>query len=230
MGKLFGMLGALVAYVSIGTVLALGMGVGYLMLNGALTRERTAEIVAILQGFDRRAAQAAADADRDAAHASQASPADLARARALKNRDLELREQALRNYHEQVRSERVKLTQETDRYKQIKTAFDTELNTLRETAVATSQENARVILENIKPKQAKEQIVRMVQAGEMKSAVMLLSAMPVTKRAKVITEFKTDEESQLLAEMLKLIRQGEPEVTLIDRTRDQLDAAPQSQP
>lgn len=225
MGKLLGMLGALVAYVCVGTVLALAIGAAMLWQSGVLTTDNVAEVTAILRGEDRNAARKAAEAEREAAANAQVSLADLARARAKGTRDLELRELALRNYHEQVRSERLKLAQEADRYKQVKAAFDAELAKLKETALATNQENARLILENIKPKQAKEQIVRMVQAGEMRAAVALLSAMPINKRSKVVAEFKTEDESEELAEMLKLIRQGEPEVPVIDQAQRQLDAA-----
>jgi hypothetical protein len=76
----------------------------------------------------------------------------------------------------------------------------------------------------MKPKQAKEQIERMLVDGEMKQAVVLLSSMPIEKRAKIVTEFKTDKESEELAEMLRLIRAGEPDVTLIDETKDNLRA------
>ena len=49
----------------------------------------------------------------------------------------------------------------------------------------------------------------------------LLSAMPIEKRAKIVAEFKTEPESEQLAEMLRLIRAGEPDVTLIDEAAKQ---------
>jgi hypothetical protein len=74
----------------------------------------------------------------------------------------------------------------------------------------------------MKPKQAKEQIQKMLAERELKQAVTLLSAMPIEKRTKIITEFKTEEESEQLAEMLRLIRAGEPEVTLVDEAQKNL--------
>jgi hypothetical protein len=162
------------------------------------------------------------DEARARARLPQPSLAELAEARALKSRDLELREQELRNQLNLIRQEQSKLVAEADRYQRVQNDFEQRLKNLREGAVATNLENARLILENMKPKQAKEQIERMLVEGEMKQAVVLLSAMPIEKRAKIVTEFKTDKESEELAEMLRLIRAGEPEVTLIDETKNNL--------
>ena len=96
------------------------------------------------------------------------------------------------------------------------------LDSLRSGAIATNVENARLILESIKPKQAKEQIVLMIKDGQMKDVVALLTPMPVTKRAKIITEFKTPEEAKMVAELLDLIREGVPEAPLVDETKKQL--------
>jgi hypothetical protein len=128
----------------------------------------------------------------------------------------------LRNQLNLIRLEQSKLIAEADRYQRVQTDFEQRLKNLREGSLATNLESARVILENMKAKQAKEQIQLMLNDGEMKQAVVLLSAMPVEKRAKIVAEFKTDKESEELAEMLRLIRAGEPEVTLIDETQRNL--------
>src|SRR6266568_3110310 len=100
MGKLFGMLGALVTAVCIGTLLAQLIAVAWLWQRGVLTHDSLVAITAILQGVDRDAARSTAAKDQEPSQASQVSLVDVARARALRSRDLELREQALRNYHE----------------------------------------------------------------------------------------------------------------------------------
>ena len=56
----------------------------------------------------------------------------------------------------------------------------------------------------------------------MKQAVALLAGMPIEKRAKIVTEFKNEKESDELAEMLRMIRAGEPEVTVIDEAAKQM--------
>ena len=62
----------------------------------------------------------------------------------------------------------------------------------------------------------------MIDKQEMNEVVTILVAMPIAKRAKIVSEFKTPDELQKLDEMLRLIRQGVPEVNLIDKTRSQI--------
>jgi hypothetical protein len=225
MKKLFGAMSAAFVYFCIGQTLALFVLVGALVAKGLLTHDKLEQIAAVMQGVDLREVTESIDEARAKAKLPQPSLQDVAAARALKSRDLELREQELRNQLNLIRQEQSKLTSEADRYQKVQTDFEVRLKNLREGVIATNLENARIILENMKPKQAKEQIQRMLTDGEMKQAVSLMSAMPVEKRAKIVTEFKTDKESEELAEMLRLIRAGEPEVTLIDETQKNLSRA-----
>jgi hypothetical protein len=225
MKKLFGALSAAFVYFCVGQTLALFVLVGALVAKGLVTHDKLEQIAAVMQGVDLREVTESIDEARAKAKLPQPSLQDVAAARALKSRDLELREQELRNQLNLIRQEQSKLTSEADRYQKVQTDFEVRLKNLREGVIATNLENARIILENMKPKQAKEQIQRMLTDGEMKQAVSLMSAMPVEKRAKIVTEFKTDKESEELAEMLRLIRAGEPEVTLIDETQKNLSRA-----
>jgi hypothetical protein len=222
MKRLFGALSASFVYFCIGQTLALLIIVGAFVAKGHLTHDKMEQIAAVVQGVDLRDLQHSIDDARAKSRLPQPSLEELAEARALKSRDLELREQELRNQLNLIRQEQSKLVAEADRYQRVQTDFEQRLKNLREGAVATNLENARLILENMKAKQAKEQIERMLVEGEMKQAVVLLSAMPIEKRAKIVTEFKSDKESEELAEMLRLIRAGEPEVTLIDETKNNL--------
>ena len=222
MKRLFGALSASFVYFCIGQTLALLIVVGAFVAKGHLTHDKMEQIAAVVQGVDLRDLQHSIDEARAKSRLPQPSLEELAEARALKSRDLELREQELRNQLNLIRQEQGKLVAEADRYQRVQNDFEQRLKNLREGAVATNLENARLILENMKAKQAKEQIERMLVEGEMKQAVVLLSAMPIEKRAKIVTEFKTDKESEELAEMLRLIRAGEPEVTLIDETKSNL--------
>jgi len=223
MGRLVGALSAAFVYFCIGQTLVIVVLLGAFIAKGHFTHHKLEQIAAVIQGVDLVELQHSIDESRAAAKQPQPSLRDLAEARALKSRDLELREQELRNQLNLIRQEQSKLTAEADRYQRIQTDFEQRLKTLREGTVATNFENARLILENMKPRQAKEQLQLMLDEGEMKQAVVLISAMPVDKRAKIITEFKSEKESEELAEMLRLIRAGEPDVTLIDETNASLN-------
>ncbi|HEY5316247.1 MAG TPA: hypothetical protein VIK18_27205 [Pirellulales bacterium] len=227
-GKGFRAIGWLISCACIATVLALAVLAGYCWWQGVLDRDKLTDLAGVLDGS---ASATRPEAEIIGLHdrTNQPSLLDIARARAIQSRDFELRQQMLHSQSEQLKDERVKLTGEIDRYNRVKTALDRQLDTLRAATLSNSQETTRLILETMKPKQAKEQIVRMANEGSMNEVVALLSAMAPTKRAKVITEFKTPDEVDKLAEILKVIREGEPELSLIDQAKTQLQPAPAGQ-
>jgi hypothetical protein len=222
MTKLINAISALVVYLCIGQTLVMLMIVALLIAKGGLTHEKFRQIAAVVQGVDLLALREKIEEDRLKADTPQPSTADLADARARASRDLEIREQELVNIRNRLAKSQSDQAEEADRFRRLHDDFEARLRTLREGAVAANMENARLMLENMKPRQAKEQIQKMLAERELKQAVTLLSAMPIEKRSKIITEFKTEEESEQLAEMLRLIRAGEPEVTLVDEAQKNL--------
>jgi len=214
-GRLFAAVTAIISAVCVATVIAAALGLGYLRQQGKLDEKTLLKLIAVVNGVETSPAAPRGRAD-DGSGSEQASLEHVARQRALKTRDIELREQALSDNLSIVRAEYAKLIDEKDRYERIKTAFRTQLEEERQGVLATNREVVRGILENMKPKQAKEQILRMVKEGEMADVIKILSLMPGAKRAKIVGEFKTDEESQTLAEILKQIREGVPEEGLVD--------------
>ncbi|HVX61791.1 MAG TPA: hypothetical protein VHC19_14345 [Pirellulales bacterium] len=220
MGRALNICGALIAYLCVATVLAEAISLAYLWSKGKLNEETVLRVVAAANGIERPQPSQTSAVPEDG---KQVSLEDLARARAMKSRDLELREQSLADNVAVVKAEYDKLIDEKDRYERIKAAFRSQLDELHEGALANNRETARLILESLKPKQSKEQILRMVQDGEINDVATLLSAMPTTKRAKILGEFKTDEEAATLAEILKLVREGIPETALIEDTMKQLE-------
>jgi hypothetical protein len=222
-GRILAGCGALLGYLCIATVLAEALALAYLSSQGKLDEAMFLRIVAAANGIDRPAAGRKSPGEAGADDERQVSLEDLARARALRSRDLELREESLANNVAVVKNEYDKLVDEKDRYERIKAAFRAQLDEMKEGVLANNRETARLILESIQPKQAKDQILRMVKEGEMEDVVSMLSLMPSTKRAKIIKEFKTDEEAATLAEILQLIREGVPEADLIDDAQRQLE-------
>jgi hypothetical protein len=215
-GRLLGALTALFAAICVATVIAQALGIGYLRSRGKLDEKTVLKMIAVANGIDPSSGGAPRGHSVDEAGPEQASLEDVARQRALKSRDIELRELSLNDSLSMIKTEYAKLVNEKDRYERIKTAFRAQLDELRTGVLADNRETARVILENMKPKQAKEQILRMVKEGEMTDVIKILALMPGSKRAKIVGEFKSEEEAETLAEILQLIREGVPEETLID--------------
>jgi hypothetical protein len=224
MGRLLGSLVTLFVYLCVGTVLTGIILAGYALSKGYLDKEKLTKIVAVAQGTAAASTDATAistDVAKPAETTEQTSIDEIENRRSIQSRDLELREQSLHSSLEQLRFEQRKILDEKKTYDGLKTSFEKQLAELQTGAQAMGRENIRLIWENIKPKQAKEQILQMIAAGEQADVVAIMSAMPIGKRAKIIAEFKTDEESKKLEELLRLIREGVPETKIINQAQQQ---------
>ena len=89
-------------------------------------------------------------------------------------RNLELREQSLRRRRERVGSERRKLVEEKKRLQKLREAFQSDLAALESGALGGGREDARRTLEAIKPKQAKELLMQMLERNELDEVAILL--------------------------------------------------------
>jgi hypothetical protein len=163
---------------------------------------------------------------------------DVLRVRALRTLDQSLREQSIDDGLADLRLLQRDLMEERRRYDLLKRSFDAELEKLQHVATQSAIVEVQQTLETIKPKQAKDHMVRMLPDGFVKGeftemtdaqrqavidVVAIMKAMPLDKRKKILAEFDSEEDAQLLAELLRLIRIGVPEVELIGDARSRLE-------
>jgi hypothetical protein len=120
------------------------------------------------------------------------------------------------------------LQSESKRLDAWKQSFDERLARLQTAATEISLLEVQRTLEAIQPKQAKEQIMKMLQEPQsnvddpMEDIVRILKAMPLDKRRKILGEFRTPEEVEKLADILRVIRLGGSDTQLLQDTRRQL--------
>jgi hypothetical protein len=231
MGRLLGMLAAGITYLSVGTMITLCLALGYAYMHGYLDKDKLTKMVSVAQGLDAlsvadstntKSAGSTAQIVKQADTPEQPSLADIEMRRALQVRHLELREQAVDSQLLQLHSLQSQLDDEKQTYDRQKKAFEQQLAQLHDGALATGRENIRLIWENIRPKQAKDQILEMIDAHQQDDVVAILNAMPIAKQAKIIGEFKTDDDNKKLDEILDLIRRGMPDEKIINNTQQQL--------
>jgi hypothetical protein len=223
MGRLLGKMTALFAYFCVATVIAQASAVAYLCATCRLDNEKVARLVDTLRGLEPKPKPEEKKHDlEDPSLTEQPSLGEREAARDLATRNLELREQAVKSGIDRVLYEKNALSEEKRRYEVIKSKFEEQLAAVREGALSTGRESVRLIWENIKPKQAKEQMLKMLDDNELNEVVTILTAMPIAKRAKIVSEFKTPEEADKLDKILNQILDGVPEVGLIDETNQQL--------
>lgn len=224
MRRLGGILLALVAYLSIGSMLSLAGGAGYFWANGKLDRDKLVEMLAIVQDVNLQSLEPARQkVKEDPDSKGESSFEDYERSRKIKTRYLELKSEALAKGLDQLRFAREEYSLDKSRYELVKNDFMTELEKMSGGAKSEGIAAVRMIWENIKPKLAKEQIMQMIEEDEIEDVVVILSDMPISKRAKIVSAFTTEQEFAVMDEIMRLIRQGAPEITLIDETLDETE-------
>jgi hypothetical protein len=220
-------MGMLVAAFCTATVLAQAALVGYGAMKGYLTQEKVSRMIAVAQGAElidptKKDAKPAADQARP----EQPSYEQLLEARAVKSRNLELREQAVVNATTQLRLEQTKLSDAQGVFKKDQQVYSEQLAAEKKHSTDLGWDTNRRDLGALKPKLAKEQILLMIKKDEMRQVVSLLLTMPDPKRAKIFAEFKNPEEQEKLEEILRLIRQGEPVAGIAASAEQRLNGGP----
>ncbi len=237
MSKLIGLIPAAILYFCAATVVAQVAAVAVLSSQGVLTKPRLMQCLAALYGVNlHELEQKTADANKPPSN-EQSPFAEVIKQRALASRDLDLRETAVDKALVDVRALTAQLKTERERYDQLKQQFDARLAQLEQVFTDTSLQEVQRTLEVIQPKQAKDQILRMLdEAGTeeqervSRDVVTILKQMPLDKRKKILGEFKSEEEAEKLHDILKQIREGVPDTTLVRETRAQLAQFSPTQP
>jgi len=222
MGRLIGMAGALLAYFCVATVLAAALGLGYALASGAIGNKQLEQMLALLHGVDLVPADAARKDAEGVARQEQPSLDAIAEARAIKSRDLELREKILQDAVSELKKLQLALEAEKDRFEKFRISFRHQLDEEAKSAEQQGLREFQSLVESMKPKQAKEQLLLKHKAGSINLVVEVFRGMEEAKRAKLIAEFKTPEESQVLSEILEKIRLH-PKLPLIEDTRRSID-------
>jgi len=214
---------SLLTYFCVATLIAQVVLFAYLSVKWKLDRDKVVQILAVVQGVDLFEIKKAADGESEAVSAEQASYRQILEARSAKVHHIQLREQALRDGVSQLAFEQRKLSDEQRRFRTVKKAFQQELAGMQDTAVVAGTEDVRTKLEGIKPRQAKELLLKMLKNEDLDDVVTLMKAMPMVKAAKIMGEFKTPEETEQLYEILERIGAGFPDAKLAADTQKRLE-------
>lgn len=236
MSKMFNMATAAFAYLCIGTVIALAVGIGAMSVNGMLAPERIAGVMAALYGIDAHAeAEKLKPSDEKKSGEEPPSPEDVAAARLTKLLDLDLREQSLAKALVEMRGLQASLRTERERFDQQYQSFKSELDRMRQQTGDEAIAEVQRTLEALDPKQSKDQLLRILDDNTvtpefaMRRVVSIVKSMAMEKRKKILAEFKSAEEGDKLAAILKQIGDGAPETAMLDAASKKLEEAAPSQ-
>lgn len=217
MGRLLSGLTNLFIYFCAATVVSGVLISGYVWISWQLDLKKLARIVDVARGAE--APPAEPEKSLDSVAPEQASYEEILERRALAARDLELREIELDNGTKALRKAQLELAEQQQKLARQTDEFESRLAELASGAKAQGRDAARTILESLKPIQAKEQIVKMLDQDELDEVVLLLGDMQESKRAKILGEFKALPESDKVAEVLRRIREGQPQAKLAESVK-----------
>jgi hypothetical protein len=213
----------LLLYACLATLISEAVLLAYVTGAWNLDRARWDQAVDVARG--------AAEVGRESVKARAPEPAaeqpsyeQILDTRAMKDRNLELREHQLQNGLAELSRNQDQLADDQKKFKNLRENFDAKLVALQEKSTASGQDEVRRTLETIDAKQAKQLLLDMLDKKEMDDVVTLLLPMAENKRAKIIGEFTDPEELEKISEVLRRIRQGRPESQLTESAQKQLKA------
>jgi flagellar motility protein MotE (MotC chaperone) len=208
----------LLAATCVATVVAQLSILTMLAARGNLRSENLRGALATLAGIDVTGTQLAT-AYRDATEVETPSYDEILQARALAGLEMDMRHRAQSGYLQEIRTLEERLRAEQDRFDTRRAAFNRKLEELLQGVGDASLKELQRTLEALPPKQAKDQLLRMLQEESIDQVVAIVKAMPLDKRKKILSQFTTPEETERLGVILQRISEGEPERSLIEAAR-----------
>lgn len=208
---------------AVGTLIAQVVIFSFIWSRLEMDNEKVAQMMTIARGKDMVAVSRDQLKRQEEVPAEQPSFEEIVEKRASKVRDLELREQALSQGVDQLRFEQDKQVGESAQFKTARDAFEKKLVEIQEYQKTNGLQDNIVMLQNMKPAQAKEQLIRIYELGQVDQVVMLVTGMDASKRKKISDEFRTDEENRILGDILRRIRMGTPVALLAEQTLEELE-------
>lgn len=200
-------LGALAVYFLAALALGTIIVCVHVWLAWKVTPQRVTQALDVIRG---RSLPAAVNASlpEPAEPAEEPSYEAILQRRALAYRDLELKALALQNLQDQLRVEETRFSEKEKLLAKREQSFQEKVQAVEDESVTAGRETVRRTLETVKPAQAKLLLLDMLNKGEEREVVALLAEMNDSKRGKIISEFRTPEETDKIAEVLRLLREG----------------------
>jgi hypothetical protein len=208
MTKLLHLLFALTGYVCTATIISLALGILYLWHTDRLNDEKMFRIVALLHDVD--LAQIAAAQHKTSAEVPPEEPslAGVMHQQQVLDRNYEIKQLALQRGRMEYDHRLQQLKEQTDRSDRMAQNLQ---NKLKEQEELTTQENlAKVVnnIEQLKPDEAKELLMRYIEESRMDDVILLMDRMSESKRRKILLTFATPPELDELYKMLRRMQDG----------------------
>ncbi len=212
------MIWKLIASFCVATVITQCLVLGVLASRGNLDSDKAIKMVALANGID-----ITGDRLSEMLEASKTTPTpsfnEILDQRAETGLDMDLKLNAIADFNEQVQAMLQDLQKRQERFDLRRDAFNNKLAELDQGLQDAGMRELQRTLEVLPPDQAKIQLLKIFEDGEIDTVVNITQGMSSDKTKKILSEFQTPDEQDKLAQILRRIGEGEPKKSLIEDAR-----------
>lgn len=195
-------------------VFAEAAGVGLLMARGQLSMQTLRDIQLAVNGD--KAEETHEESHKDT---PEVSLDEVISARARMSVEFNAKESELADLKTMMLEGTARLTAQQAAFEKRKKAFEKELEDARKQVTDEATTQARGILMALPPKDAVERLIQL----NLEDAVVLLKGMPEKQIAKILKEFKGDDQAKRGKEIFDALNRGEPVAPVVDRARNAMN-------
>ncbi len=223
MGKVIRLVGCAAVYLCVATALSQTIAVAYLWRRGGLDRHKLSQIASIVRGDETIPVRMVVGREPSDRQSLEVPFEEILERRVATSLDLDLREQAVAKGLLDLRRLADRVAEDTRRFDLQKEAFNESLARLEERANGTAMAELSRTLVAMRPAQAKDQLIRLLEDDQIDVVVTLMKAMPLDQKKRLLAEFKVGDEPKRLADILREILQGAPQMSPIKASQAQLN-------
>ncbi len=218
------MLGKLFVAFCVATVIAQMIVAGMAVAKGNVNTDALYKALALVNGIDISGDELKKMFD-EATTTPNPKYEDVEEERARLDMDLVLREDAIRKATEELIANQAKLQAREASFKRRMDQFYEVLERQEAKLQDESLKTVQQTLESLSADQAKDQLLKMFAAGHQDDVVAIFKGMTPDKRKKIMGEFTdaANKEPETLHEILMLMRNGEPNASVIRNAKAEQD-------
>ncbi|QDS95456.1 hypothetical protein FF011L_42520 [Roseimaritima multifibrata] len=207
----------LFAGICIATIVTQGIVLGVCAGRGTLNAGSITQIVALLNGID-----ITGDRLRMIVEQSESTERptydQILMARTREGLDMDLRLDSQKRYSKELEDKFAELKRDQKLFDERREEFFAKLDEVRKGVMDDGMQELTETLQALDTEQAKIQLVRMIEDNRIEDVVSIIQATPIDKRSDILAEFVSQPEEEMLADILRMIGDGEPAKSLIDRS------------
>ena len=223
-----GMLTRFFAAFCVATVIAQMLIFCLMLAKGNLHSGTLTQALALINGID-----VTGDQVEKAFQQAQDSPMptheEVLQQRAKMSLELQNQNDSIQREKDMVNKLLAELASKTSEFDRRRQDFYSKVDDLEKKLVKESLKEVQRTIEELVPDQAKEQLVRMLQAERMDDVIAIVKVLDPAKRKKILNEFAEPEETDKLHDVLMRMLAGEPTASLIKDQRRSLSDNPDLQ-